>query len=277
MLTPAADVRAALDDLGVDAATIEPLAWFGRAATYRVELTDGSRVKLRSARDGEDATRQLQARRAVLDARPDLRVTPVLGRAGRHLLEPWVDGTVLGDDPGTGALTAAARLLATLHAVPPAAPADPAAPDIGAVALERVDALAADGTLDGPRAGALRRSLRTLPAEPVAIVTGHGDLCGANLVEVAGDGLWSIDNEALGPLPLPLDLALAWYRWPVPPAGFARLLDAYAAAGGGPVPDLAGWCAAAVAKGLWFRSRHRPDLLPPALARLDDLLDGAVP
>jgi hypothetical protein len=63
----------------------------------------------------------------------------------------------------------------------------------------------------------------------------------------------------------------------VPAADFARFLDTYAEAGGGPVPDLRGWCAAAVAKGLWFRSRHRPDLLAPAVARLDDLLDGGGP
>lgn len=278
----AADVARAVGDLGLDVVELRPLSRFGRAATYELELVDGARAKLRATLGDDAAASQAHRRAALRLEHPELRLSPVLGRTGRCLLEAWIDGVVVGDGPAGDELDEAAALLAALHGVEHLA-GQPQhggcrAGPILAEARERVAALHAEGLLDTRRAGSLGRLLGAVPDGVVPTALGHGDLCGANLVRAATGEVWSIDNEAVGPIAVPLDLAVAWYRWPVHAASFTHLLECYRHHApdrrglDDAVEHLRGWCAVAVAKGLWFRSRHQPDALPFAIDRLDTLL-----
>ena len=197
-------------------------------ATYRVALESGGTIKARCLVDEGTASQVFAARCGL----PDVFV-PVIGRYGRVLLEPWVDGRVVGPAPALSLLVAAAGQLAKLHRQPLPPTCTP--PEDGSAAWRRatdtgLQTLAVRSLLTAEQAANLQHEVARCDPRRLTIGLGHFDFCGENMIVDGGGHLRVIDNERIGAGPLGFDLARTWYRWGLPASAWKIFLDAYTAA-----------------------------------------------
>jgi hypothetical protein len=231
----------------------------GRVA-YRVDTADGRTIKARRLEDEGTARRLLE----ILCALPDA-FGSVLARHGRVLLEEWVPGEVLGNDPpGQARLSEAGTLLGGLHARPVIG-GEPLHQlrETGShreVAEEALLEVVAAGSLDLPAAGRLRYGMRRLDPGKAIVGLVHFDFCGENMVINPAGRLIVVDNDRMGVDALGFDLARTWYRWALPPAAWEHLQAAYAARlpFEEPVQTLPFWRLVAVARAAALRLRTCP-------------------
>jgi aminoglycoside phosphotransferase (APT) family kinase protein len=172
-----------------------------------------------------------QVVRRMLRWNPELppgRFSRLIAARGVATLDTWVDGTPC--DPADPALaTRAGELLGRVHTA------------IGVDLLgvshpERIaqrekiatwtEELFAGGRLTRQRADAVAAALRDAEPEHARWGLQHGDFCIENLLEVDGE-LRCIDNPTVRASLLDLDLAQAFYRWPLSAAERERFLAGY--------------------------------------------------
>ncbi|MGE0702710.1 MAG: phosphotransferase [Vicinamibacterales bacterium] len=231
--TDAADARALLG--AAEVLTAVPLSRF-RAPTdprlaYRLELADGSAVKVRRVRNAECARRVV----AILDAANEMDFGRVVGVRGRVLIEAWIAGTPAGSLPDRSVLVEAGALLGRLHAVTRVGGAEvrrrePASKEVH-VLEGHLEELIAGRILTG----AVRDDilLRAGMFRPAWFTDGvrHGDFCGENLILATDGHLCSVDNADCGFGALEADLARCLHRWNLDGAQRHALLQGYAQAG----------------------------------------------
>lgn len=202
----------------------------------------------------ETDSRALDTRLELAAQLPDVFVAPIPFAAGRTatVADRFVSRWPVGDpvdaaDPDAAPWTAAAHLLARLHATPPPA----AMPRMGGIArLTRALRRIEDSPT--PEAATVFAAHATLPswireAQPVPPDLRHGLTHGdwhlGQLVRI--DSAWRlIDVDDLGVGPLVWDLArpAAWFAvGMLAPDTFAEFLDAYRSAGGCAVPHEDPW------------------------------------
>ena len=219
---PAVDVLALLAELGLEPRSFTLIGGYPRwdtgRVTYRVDLADGSTVKVRRVVKTARPTRAAALVRTLADP----RLPAPLALSGRVSVERWVDGIPLDCVVVHSThLCAAADLLADLHrrrSLPDRrfVRTGPVAP-LRSRTFEHLDRLLAEGLLDRREHDALAASVeRDLPTRAARGVV-HGDLCPANLVVTPDGQLVSIDNERVRINFLDHDLARTWTRWPMTP------------------------------------------------------------
>jgi len=267
--TPAADlgeIAAALERYGLRPSRVDELAppdpsKRGRAA-YRIELDDGRTVKARRLESAAAARRLHELRRGIEPA-----FAPVIGCAGRVLLEEWIAGAPLAEPDAW--VEPAAVLLARLHATPIAA--TPQRVGTGrwrAEAARDLAHLEAEGLLAPAERGRLAALLDAGDPGSAPLVLAHRDFCADNMVVDAAGALRVVDNEWIEPQPAGIDLARTAVRWPMAPAAWRRFLDAYRAAAPADPGPLAFWEVPALAWTIRVRLRRGREHAASALVRL---------
>jgi len=269
--TPGPRVRAMLARHGLAVAQVVRLPGQGHGATFRLDLADGRRAKMRQFLTQEAAARVEQC----LAALPPQLMPAVLVRLGRRLVVEYVEGTVLSHHlrrasggERVSQVRATGRLLARLH--------DADVPPVTASALgqyQRVVSLVTARLvrrrlLDAAGAAALT----TLPRPVTArMAVTHGDASPDNLVLTAAGGLLAIDEERVAVRPVAFDLARAVCRWPLDRDQERALLSAYARAGGD-ANQFRGhrlfWVATALSATAAYRMRYHPKAIAPIAAHL---------
>lgn len=218
--------------------------------THRVTTNANCVVKVRCLSE-EWRVERLCRMRASTDG---VRLSPMLARSGRVMVEDWIHGKPLDDFPeDDDVLRKAASLLAQLHSCR----VDDSSPGSGIsseVVQQRMDWLRQGGILEQSLLRALELVFENPSAwrGPRGLV--HGDFCGENLVQDVNGEVWSVDNENLDLDFLDYDLGLSWYRWPLSPEQWGRFLNYYERSSQRTVSDLDFWKAVAVVKGLYFHS-----------------------
>lgn len=257
----------------VSAEPVSPLRGLGHPRTaFRVDLSDGRRVKLRRLSEVGEAA-ELER---LLAALAPIGFPQVLARRARCLVLEWIPGRLLSDEPeAAGWIDAAGALLGRMHRTCPEGAALPAARPATAE-LDRCDsqlaALVAAKRLTRPEADALAGAIvRNTPERPTHGIV-HGDFAPENLVIDAAGALHAIDNEVVRIGILDLDLARTWSRWPMPGRSWVSFLAAYAAASGRSCDDdaLVGWKLRTLVVSAWYRSAFRLRGTDAAVARLLD-------
>jgi hypothetical protein len=227
------DESALVQLLGADVSDAAPLSTFrsldSARLSFRVELGDGTRVKLRRLGDALAIERVGFMRRLSETG----QFARVLRTRGRLLVEEWVDGASLALAPRAAAtLEAAGALLAHVHVTPPDSTVTESA---RASTRAFVDAIDADlGTLETARvldaAGA--RAIRAAVAAHDPGSTEHGlihrDFCAENIVVRCDGTLCVVDNEDVRPGAPDGDLIRALQRWPLDRVSRLSFLSGYA-------------------------------------------------
>jgi Ser/Thr protein kinase RdoA (MazF antagonist) len=276
------DVAAALACEGFcadSAVNITTTAFPGyRRAAYRIQLTSGRTIKARAVEDAGSARRLFEARRRL----PPAFVAP-FALHGRVLLQPWIDGAIVGDAPPSAVIVAAAELLATTHALSAGAAHVMYSPDPRvwrADTLARLRRLTDAAAIDAAAAAAIGRRIerRPRPGRPANPVLCHFDFCGGNMViDEAGD-LRVVDNERVGLGAAGFDLARAWYRWNLAPGDWALFARAYAKAceRQAPFEDAEFWRIAVLVQSACLWLNTSPELRADPIARLEALASETV-
>jgi hypothetical protein len=238
-LPAAADVADAVAQFGRQAVRVTPLHVGGGPrtprASFRVELSDGTVVKVRRLESEAAASRQEELRAGLPEA-----FAPVVARFGPILVEAWIVGEPLNRlPPSEELIRRAGELLAMLHArrgaggrsLPFSASVDGLSNDT----LSGLQSLAASGILDARSADLLGSIIRgSAPADvPHCLI--HTDYCGENIVVGPDSRLFVIDNEHFRFGPAAMDLARCRYRWgwsKPDDQGWRWFREAYEAAGG---------------------------------------------
>lgn len=198
---------------------------------YRLDLADGSTVKVRRVSDAEQARRVVD----ILAAASENDFSRVLGVQGRVLIEAWVAGTPLELPSSLTDLVEAGALLGRLHALVRVGGIDVRHREDAARELRILE-----GHLDELRAGELLTDascrdvlLRATVFRPASLTRGvrHGDLCGENLIRTAEGHLCSVDNADCGFGALAADLARCLHRWDLHGVQRQALLEGYAQTG----------------------------------------------
>jgi aminoglycoside phosphotransferase (APT) family kinase protein len=233
-------------------------------AAYRIIFADSSSAKARL--HGTDAwAAQVEHIQDLIGPHPSLAATLV--RSGRAVLEEWVPGATLHEQPPTPeTLHACGRLLANLHRVPVAeqASSDATVETAFVRMFDQLVTLRTSGALGAREVQSLVAIAdATAPARATSGII-HFDFCGKNLVMHADRGPVCIDNETLRFGPFDLDLARTFYRWPLSQDDHAAFLAGYVA-GGGPAETthLPFWSLAAEIYSAFIRCRdgdHEADV-----------------
>ncbi len=205
----------------------------GPRTLYRVSLDDGRTVKARRL-ESEDEAAHHQAIRAGVPA----AFAAVLARSGAVLIEEWIEGRSLAAAPPDASLVReAARLLASLHAIPRAdgrdLPCFVSTSGWRSRAEVRLDEVCAAEVLDADAAVVLRNALGALDPGRAEAGVVHLDFCGENMVVDREGRLRAIDNELVRIDASGFDLARTRYRWALDDAAWRAFEDAYAGAGRG--------------------------------------------
>jgi aminoglycoside phosphotransferase (APT) family kinase protein len=223
--------RAGFRPVHAEVLTLSPDPLLPRAL-YRVAVDGGVRLKAR--RFESDAAAALQ--QELMAATPPA-FARILSRRGAVLIEEWVDGLPVTDEPPLEThVRAGGSLLATLHRITSHETrtfrGTESTAETRALCETRLARVHESGALD---AASVARLLAVLEADdPGQVVTGltHRDLCGENMVVDAAGTLRVIDNERMIVGPLALDLARTWYRWNLSPTATDWLAASYTAGGG---------------------------------------------
>lgn len=198
-----------------------------RRSAYRLELADGTRLKGRRLESPERAENVERLRRRIGPG-----YARILDRRGEALLLEWVEGRCLASlDPiPAEVLRHCGRLLGALHRVDAGDHDETLTTSVDDVVgkLERnAGILERTGTLEP---GLLRRvvaiALENRPQEPEPGII-HKDFCAENIVLDTSGAPVCIDNAKLAVGPLDLDLAMAWYRWPMSRSARAHFASGY--------------------------------------------------
>lgn len=274
-----ADVRQLLAALpAVRISPITSLAGTQSArASYRVQLRNGSSVKLRRLGDAFEAERVTRLTRHLDSA----QIPQVCAHRGAAVIEPWIEGRLLDGLPADySRMRACGALLGKIHATP--TPAD-AADQVALAREERrtrfdrnVGALRAMAAINSATAEQLFALARDRP-EPPAIGLIHGDFCAANLIEATDGRIVAIDNETLRFEALDYDLARTWYRWAMSDAEADAFLAGYRTRRD-PSAFLRAfgyWAACALIDAAVFRQRAGTGEAALPLQRLAGLLSGS--
>lgn len=248
-------------------------------AAYRIDLVSGVTIKARVVEDAGAARRLFEARHLL----PPAYVAPFAVH-GRVLLQPWIDGDVVGDTPVAQVVTTAAELLAATHALPAGAAHVMYSPDPNvwrADTLARLDRLVGAGAIDAGTAAAAARRLerRSRHGRPASPALCHFDFCGGNMVIDNAGHLRVFDNERVGLGPIGFDLARTWYRWDLPPGDWVLFARTYAKACGRPTPfdDAEFWRVAVLVQGACLWLTVSPALCAEQVARLAVLVCAPTP
>lgn len=244
-----------------------------RRATYRVELSDGRRVKLRRC------TRRSIARRmrSILPLLPAQHFARILDSQGACLLEEWIPGRCLADGEVAAAeLRFAGQLLASIHAAAPPDSASMREPALVLPELLRsVDSIARGGLISEQQRAILEEASRRLVPRRARWSVIHRDFAPDNLV-VSQGRIVAIDNATVRFGFVEDDLATWWYRWPMSSEQRGEFLAGYTSVVRCPAPvpgDF--WLLAAVTRAAAYRLRagaKEPaaplQYLPPGLRRV---------
>ena len=257
----------------VCAESVSPLRGLGHPRTaFRVDLSDGRRVKLRRMSEVAEAA-ELER---LLTALAPIGFPQVIARRARCLVLEWIPGRLVSDQrEATGWIHAAGTLLGLMHrtclerdVLPGERPAT--------AELDRCNsqlaALVAAKRLTRPEADAVAEVIvRNTPARPIHGIV-HGDFAPENLVIDASGALHAIDNEVVRVGILDLDLARTWSRWPMAGPTWVSFLAAYAAASGRSCNDepLLGWKLRTLVVTAWYRAAFGLRGADAAVARLLD-------
>jgi thiamine kinase-like enzyme len=221
-VTPPADVLLTLARLRLEPVSFAPVGGFPRwrpgRMTFRVDLTDGSVVKVRRV----TRTARPRSAAALVRALADPRMPAPLAMEGRVTVERWVEGDSLDHaDVTVRHLHDAADLLADLHGrldVPGHRfRRDGATGPLRDRTLATLHDLRQCDLLTATERRELSARIRhDLPDRADRGVV-HGDLCPGNLVVTGLGTLVSIDNERVRIDFLDQDAARTWTRWPMTP------------------------------------------------------------
>ena len=221
----------------------------GRKA-HRVTTNANSVVKVRCLSEEWRVERLCRMRNSTAG----VRLSPMLARRGRVMVEDWIQGHTLDHFPSEDdTLRKAASLLARLHScrVDDSPPGSGISPEL---VQERLDWLRHRAILEQSQLRALESVFENSSAWRGQRGLIHGDFCGENLVQDVDGEVWSVDNENLDLDFLDYDVGLSWYRWPLPPEQWKGFLNYYERFSQRTVSDLDFWKAVAVVKGLYFHS-----------------------
>ncbi len=268
----AADVSAMLTRLGLSFTRVETLSApaFGRKRqrrTLRVDLVDGSTIKVRQLESAHAATELSERRRQLPEA-----FAPVLACEGAVLLEAWIPGRTLTNREAELRADELGIILAGLHATGRAitsARIDTAPRRAQAVAqlAQLIDA----GAISAATGAALEGEMRDADpgTAPASLV--HIDYCPENVV-VDDDGrLHVIDNEWIAVEAAGLDLGRTWARWPVSDHAWARFVRGYVSASSFGAADRRFWMIVMAAASAALRLQSSAAELAVPLARLHQL------
>jgi thiamine kinase-like enzyme len=196
----------------------------GVRLAWRIDLADGTTLKLRHFGTSHDAERHLELRALLEPA-----FAPAIAQWDGFVVEQWIDGEPLGDDDAERRAEEAGALLARLHrtalARDVAADVDTAPWVARAHAdLERLVAAVAlaEGDARKLRVEIDRRAPRFARATLV-----HLDFCAENMVIDREGRLRVVDNELVAVRPAALDLGRSFHRWPMPRDLWARFFASY--------------------------------------------------
>jgi len=258
-----------------------------RAASYRVRTASGSVCKVRVMPTGE-AAREIVRLHAILQERakppPDGRATVelprILGHSGRFLITPWIEGRRLASLAGFE--SALGHLLGRIHGcelsadeIGPARGDGCSSESVG-VLRRQLDVLVSEELLDRDEAALAHRLALDFRPEAAEVGIVHRDLCAANIVLDADQGLWLIDNETISIRALDHDLGRTWTRAHLTEKGWmdffsgyrrSRRLEPYFA-------HFPYWSVLACAESASFRTRHWSSGAEAPVGRLRTLITG---
>ena len=223
-----ADIRSVLADHGLPCRNITRLspAASGRKigrSTFRVELVNGSSVKVRRFESAEEA-----ARLADIRGRLNPSFAPVMTRCGAMLVEAWIEGEELTSVEAAARAEDVGALLGQLHATElPVEPSRVTTRERSERADEQLDRLEESGLISaGTCKGLQLELLRTDPGETVQTMV-HLDYCPENLVVDSTAGLHVIDNEWIRIGPPGQARGRTISRWPMSDEVWQRFLRGY--------------------------------------------------
>lgn len=266
-----ADIRALLERRGLPFKAIVALSppSYGKKAgriAVRVDLSDGSTIKVRRLNGVEDASRLTDLRR-----RCDAAFAPVIAQDGPFLVETWIDGAELTEAEAAGRAEQLGAMLGRLHATTVSAPHPIETRPRRERAVEQMNGLAAAGVMTAALRDALRDDLeRTDPHEASPAVV-HLDYCPENLVVARDGSLHAIDNEWIRVDAAGVDLGRTYSRWPVSADAWTRFLHGYSTTAPGQPARLKFWLIVMAAAGATIRLRRSPASCALPLARLREL------
>jgi Ser/Thr protein kinase RdoA (MazF antagonist) len=235
--------------------------------TLRVELADGTALKMRCLESVEEASRLADVRSRLPPA-----FAPVIARHGTMLLESWIDGEQLSASRAAARAEEMGALLGSLHATElPEIPPPAATRGRRDRAVEQLATLAASGVIEVDLSQVLRAELlRTDPGEaPQTMV--HLDYCPENLVIDATGRLHVVDNEWIGIDAAGLDLGRTYARWPMTADVWERFLSGYLTTAPFDPRPLRFWMIIMAVAGVMIRRQRSVGELADPLARLRQL------
>jgi Ser/Thr protein kinase RdoA (MazF antagonist) len=239
---------------------------------FRVDLADGSTIKLR-ALENADAAAQLVEVRSGTD--PDF--APVLARMGPWLVEQWVIGETLTSEAAAGRAGEIGQLLARLHQLP----LEEQWPGRQSTAFFRrraEDDLAAvrNAAVIGPREAAALQAMLVNDDPGEAVVTRvHQDICPENLVANERGDIVVIDNEWMRVGSPVFDLWRTLCRWEMSETTRAAFLGGYGAPEArGADGEVRFWAAAAVLFSAKFQHQMARGELRGTRRIIELLLEG---
>lgn len=266
-----ADVRSVLAERGQSCRAIEflsPAASGRKRGRYalRVDLDDGSTIKVRCLESVEEASRLWTIRGHLPTA-----FAPVLDRRGAMLFEVWIPGYQLSDADAAGRAGEIGGLLGRLHGAPaPGATITPTRSHRDR-AEEQLGVLGDCRALSAQACAALRADLRQSDPGEAAQTFVHLDYCPQNIVVDPGGALHVVDNEWIRVDAAGLDLGRTYARWPTDDDTWRRFLRGYVAAAPCDPGALRFWMIAMAAKSAVIRMHGPSAKRAVPLARLHEL------
>lgn len=252
-----AEARSVLENCGLQyrqIATLSPPASGRKRGRYtvRVDLTDGSTIKLRCLGSVEEASRLADIR-----SRLDPAFAPVIARHGSMLLESWIDGEELSLTRAAARAEETGAILGRLHATElPAKPPPFATRGRRERARDALATLAESRIISVAMSQALQAELlRTDPREVPQVLV-HLDYCPENLVVDFDGGLHVVDNEWIGVDAPGVDLGRTYARWPMTAEVWERFLAGYVTTARCDPGPLRFWMIAMAVAGVMIR-RHK--------------------
>jgi Ser/Thr protein kinase RdoA (MazF antagonist) len=266
------EARSVLENLGLQwrhIATLSPGASGRKSSrrTLRIELADGSAIKIRCLESVEEASRLADCRSRLNPA-----FVPIIVRHGAMLLEPWIDGEELSPSRAAARAEETGALLGRLHATELLDTPQPAATrGRRDRAAEQLATLAESGVISADLSQALQvELLRADPGEAQQTMV-HLDYCPENLVVDPGGGLHVVDNEWIRIDASGLDLGRTYARWPMTADVWERFLRGYLTTAPFNPGPLRFWMIVMAAAGAMIRRQKSFAELASPLARLHQL------
>jgi len=241
----------------------------GRSA-LRIDLEDGTTVKVRRLESAEAAMGLVRAREAL-----DATYSRVLGWSGAAIVEEWIAGTPLDELGADGSHTAAAGLvLGRLHAARGHGEESAATTPFCEAALADLQSCVSEGVLDPDEHQGLVALVHASDPGRTALTLTHRDFCAENILVEESGTLRVVDNEWFAVGPPGFDLGRTRARWPMSADSWARFLAAYRTVSAIDDLSLRFWSVAAAAWTLRLRLGREPASFEQPLCLLRSLERG---